>query len=159
GTRRLCIRPYPKELEMPFRLPDGRNMLLRPIRPEDEPALQRAFDRMSPQEIRNRFLGPMKVLSHAQAARYSQLDYDRDMAFALVDPAEGEHEIHAIARLSGDADNRDAEYAILVLRHLAGQGVGTRLMQHLIDYARQHGIARIYGTVLADTHATLSVCM
>lgn len=158
GTRRLCIRPYPKELEMPFRLPDGRNMLLRPIRPEDEPALQRAFDRMSPQEIRNRFLGPMKVLSHAQAARYSQLDYDRDMAFALVDPAEGEHEIHAIARLSGDADNRDAEYAILVLRHLAGQGVGTRLMQHLIDYARQHGIARIYGTVLADNHAMLSVC-
>lgn len=157
-SRRLCIRPYPRELETPFQLPDGRRMLLRPIRPEDEPALQRAFDRMSPEEIRNRFLGPVKVLSHAQAARYSQLDYDRDMAFALVDPAEGEREIHAIARLSADADNREAEYAILVLRHLAGQGVGTRLMRHLIEYARSHGIERIYGTVLADNRAMLTVC-
>lgn len=154
GAQRLCIRPYPKELETAFELHDGRRMLLRPIRPEDEPALQRVFDRMTPEERRNRFLGPMKVLSHAQAARYSQLDYDRDMAFALVDDGE----IHAIARLSADPDNVSAEYAILVLKHLAGQGVGTRLMRHLIDYARKRGIGEIYGEVLAENRAMLAVC-
>lgn len=155
---RLCIRPYPKELETLFELPDGRKMLLRPIRPEDEPALQRAFDRMTPEERRNRFLGPMKVLSHAQAARYSQLDYDRDMAFALVEQKAGADEIHAIARLSADPDNVSAEYAILVLKHLAGQGVGKRLMQHLIEYAKRHGIGEIYGTVLSENTPMLKVC-
>ncbi|HEX7029072.1 MAG TPA: bifunctional acetate--CoA ligase family protein/GNAT family N-acetyltransferase [Gammaproteobacteria bacterium] len=158
GSERLCIRPYPKELETVFELHDGRKLLLRPIRPEDEPALQRMFDRMTPEEKRNRFLGPVKVLSHAQAARYSQLDYDRDMAFALVDPAEGEREIHAIVRLSADADNASGEYAILVLRHLAGHGVGTRLMQHLIDYAKRRGIDTLYGEVLAENRSMLAIC-
>jgi len=155
---RVCIHPYPKELETDFNLPGGRRLLLRPIRPEDEPALQRAFDHMTPEERRNRFLGPMKVLSHAQAARYSQLDYDRDMAFALVDPDVVGADIHAIARLSADSDNVSAEYAILVLHELAGKGVGTRLMQHLIDYAHHKGIREIYGEVLAENRAMLAVC-
>ena len=158
GSERLCIRPYPKELETTFELHDGRRMLLRPIRPEDEPALQRMFDRMTPEEKRNRFLGPMKVLSHAQAARYSQLDYDRDMAFALVDPEEGEQEIHAVVRLSADPDNVSGEYAILVLKDLAGHGLGTRLMRHLVDYAKRRGIGEIYGEVLAENASMLAVC-
>ncbi len=158
GASRLCIRPYPRELETDFELPDGRRLLLRPIRPEDEPALQRAFDRMSPEERRNRFLGSMKVLSHAQAARYSQLDYDRDMAFALVEPGKPGSDIHGIARLSADPDNASAEYAILVLSEIAGQGVGMRLMRHLIEYARAHGIGEIYGEVLADNRAMLAIC-
>lgn len=155
---RMSIRPYPKELETDFVLPDGRTMLLRPIRPEDEPVLQKVFDRMTPEERRNRFLGPMKVLSHAQAARYTQLDYDRDMAFALIERRGDEYDIHAVARLSSDPDNVSAEYAILVLRDLAGQGIGTRLMQHLIAYAAKAGIIEIYGEVLAENRAMLAVC-
>lgn len=156
--QRLSIRPYPKELETFFDMPDGRKLLLRPIRPEDEPALQRVFDAMSPEERRNRFLGPMKVLSHAQAARYSQLDYDRDMAFALIDSHGRDYDICGIARLSADADNVAAEYAVLVPAPLAGHGIGTRLMQHLIQFAQQRGIGEIYGEVLAENRAMLEVC-
>jgi acetyltransferase len=159
GSERLAIRPYPQELEETIRLKDGREMLLRPVRPEDEPAIQRVFDRMTPEEKRLRFMGPMKVLSHAQAARYSQLDYARDMALALVEQrGHADYDIHAVVRLSADSDNRAAEYAILVLKEMAGQGLGSYLMKKIIAYARQQGIGEIYGEVLAENSAMLGIC-
>lgn len=134
-------------------------MLLRPVRPEDEPAIQRVFDRMTPEEKRLRFMGPMKVLSHAQAARYSQLDYARDMALALIEQrGHADYDIHAVVRLSADSDNRAAEYAILVLKEIAGQGLGSYLMKKIIAYARQQGIGEIYGEVLAENSVMLGIC-
>ena len=159
GSERLAIRPYPQELEETVTLKDGREMLLRPILPEDEPAVQRVFDRMTPEERRLRFMGPMKVLSHAEAARYTQLDYARDMALAVVEEREhDDYDIHAIVRLSADADNRSAEYAILVLKDIAGQGLGTFLMKKIIAYARSQGIEEIYGEVLAENAGMLAIC-
>jgi acetyltransferase len=72
GTARLAIRPYPKELEETVKLADGRVLLLRPIRPEDEPELREAFSRLTPEEIRLRFFVPMKTLDHVTAARFTQ---------------------------------------------------------------------------------------
>ncbi|MDX1444068.1 MAG: bifunctional acetate--CoA ligase family protein/GNAT family N-acetyltransferase [Gammaproteobacteria bacterium] len=159
GSERLAIRPYPQELEETVTLKDGREMLLRPIRPEDEPVLQRVFDRMTAEERRLRFMGPMKVLSHAQAARYTQLDYDRDMALVIVDErSHDDYDIHAVVRLSADSDNRKAEYAILVLQDIAGQGLGSFLMKKIIAYAREQGIGEIYGEVLEDNSAMLAIC-
>lgn len=156
---RLPIRPYPTELEETVHRPDGSEWLLRPIRPEDEPALQRMFRRMTPEEVRLRFMGPLKTLSHAQAARYSQLDYDREMALALFGPGrEGADEIAGIVRISADPDNIRAEYAILVLGAYKGQGLGTFLMQRIIRYARERGIGEIYGSVLSENAAMLALC-
>jgi len=67
GTERLAIRPYPKEREETIPLGDGRSLLLRPIRPEDEPSLQSAFAKLTPEEVRLRFFVPMRTLSHMAA--------------------------------------------------------------------------------------------
>ena len=151
---RLAIRPYPRELEQEVALNDGRSFMLRPVRPEDEPALLRGFQRLSEEEIRQRFFVPMKVLPHVTAARFTQIDYDREMAFVLAEHgAPGAADIHAVARLVADPDNRAAEFAIIVERALSGLGLGSQLMRRLIDYARSRGIAELWGDVLADNAA------
>ncbi len=147
----LAIRPYPKELEERIALEDGRELLLRPIVPEDEPALDRAFARLDPDEIRQRFLQPMRTLNHIMAARFTQLDYDREMALVLADAGiPGKQDIHAVVRLSADPDNAQAEFAIIVLHHLAGRGLGKLLMERILDYARARGIGLVWGVTLHD---------
>jgi acetyltransferase len=156
--RRLAIRPYPKKLEEDIRLGDGRALLLRPIRPEDEPALIAAFHRLSPQSVRLRFFAPMKELSHEAAVRLTQLDYDRQMALVLAEPGPaGVAEIHGVARLGADPDNEEAEFAIVVGDDMAGKGIGTLLMRRLIDYARRRGLKKLFGHVLAENHAMLAL--
>jgi acetyltransferase len=156
--RRLAIRPYPKELEEEVRLADGRAFLLRPIRPEDEPALVGAFHRLSPQSVRLRFFAPMKELSHEAAVRLTQLDYDRQMALVLAEhgPA-GVAAIHGVARIGADPDNDKAEFAVVVGDDMAGKGVGTLLMRRLIDYARRRGLNEMFGHVLSENQAMLSL--
>lgn len=154
----LAIRPYPKELEERITLQDGRELLLRPIVPEDEPALDRAFARLDPDEIRNRFLQPMRTLNHIMAARFTQLDYDREMALVLADAGiPGKQDVHAVVRLSADPDNAQAEFAIIVLHHLAGQGLGKLLMQRILDYARSRGIGTVWGVTLRDNQRMRSL--
>ncbi len=84
ADKRLAIRPYPKKLEETITLADNTLLLLRPIRPEDGPALQELHSRLSPEEIRFRFLHPMKTLSPNLSARLTQIDYDREMALVLT---------------------------------------------------------------------------
>jgi acetyltransferase len=147
----LAIRPYPKELEEPITLKDGRQMLLRPIVPEDEPALNRAFARLDPDEIRNRFLQPMRTLNHIMAARFTQIDYDREMALVLTEEGiPGQRDIHAVVRLSADPDNEQAEFAIIVQHQFAGQGLGRLLMERILAYARSRGIGTVWGVTLRD---------
>lgn len=156
---RLAIRPYPKELEEEVTLADGRRLWLRPIRPEDEPALRAAFATLSAHEVKMRFFAPMKTLSHMAAARFSQIDYDREMALILTEHGTaGRSPIHAVVRLIADPDNERAEYAIIVHSDLTGQGLGTRLMRRIIDYARERGIGEIFGDVLRENQAMLKVC-
>ena len=160
AAARLAICPYPRELEQEFTLDDGRAFVLRPIRPEDEPALLRGFERLSEDEVRARFFVPMKTLPHVTAARFTQIDYDREMAFVLVERgvAPGTAEIHAVVRLVADPDHRAAEFAIVVERKLSGLGLGSRLLRRIIDYARSRGIGEVYGDVLPDNGVMLSLC-
>ena len=159
GTERLAIRPYPKELEETIRLGDGRELILRPIVPEDEPALQKAFEKLSLDEVRLRFFTPMKTLSHMMAARFTQLDYDRDMALILAEPGiPGRSDIFGVARISADPDNERAEYAIIVRHDMTGLGLGLLLMRRIIDYAKNRGIGEIYGDVLRDNRTMLKMC-
>jgi acetyltransferase len=147
----LAIRPYPKEMEERVTLRDGRRLLLRPIVPEDEPALNRAFATLDPDEIRNRFLQPLRTLHHMLAARFTQLDYDREMALVLTeDGIPGKQDIHAVVRLSADPDNEEAEFAIIVHHDMAGQGLGRLLMDRILAHARARGIGMVWGVTLRD---------
>lgn len=154
---RLVIRPYPRELEYAV-VVEGAPLLVRPIRPEDEPALQTAVEGLTQQEIRLRFFAPIKTLTHATAARFTQLDYDRDMALVLATPAGTEPAvIFGLAQLSVDPDFEHAEYAVFVRHDMQGKGVATLLSCRLIDYARSRGIGEIYADILNDNTAMLGL--
>jgi len=159
GADRLAIRPYPKELEETIRLGDGRTLLLRPIRPEDEPSLQSAFARLTPDEVRLRFFVPMSTLSHVIAARFTQIDYDREMALILTESGiAGTTDIFGVARIIADPDNERAEYAIIVRHDMTGMGLGVLLMRRLLDYAQLRGIREIFGEVLQENRTMLKLC-
>jgi acetyltransferase len=156
---RLAIRPYPVELEEELRLPGGRTLLFRPIRPEDEPMLKRAFERLTPEETRFRFLVPQKSFSHLAMARFTQIDYDRDMVMVLTERGPGDTtEIHAITQINVRPRDSTAEFAILVEERVKGLGLGPFMLERIIDYARARGIEEIYGDVLADNATMLKLC-
>ncbi len=156
---RLAIRPYPPELEQEVRLADGTALRLRPIRPEDEAALQRLFDRLSPETIRMRFFHPMKRLTHSMAAPLTQIDYDREMAFVLIDRCSARiADIHGVVRLSADPDGEKAEFAVVVEDFMTARGIGRMLMGQIIDYAGARGIRELFGDVLTDNSRMLDLC-
>ncbi|MBX3499972.1 MAG: bifunctional acetate--CoA ligase family protein/GNAT family N-acetyltransferase [Alphaproteobacteria bacterium] len=151
-ARALAIRPYPRGLERRETLRGERAFLLRPIRPEDEGALQTFGRRLDREDIRMRFFAPLAHLTHELAARLTQIDYDRQMAFVALG---GEGEIWGVVRLSADPDNVGAEFAIIVRSDLKGSGLGRLLMARIIGYARQRGLARLEGLVLRENDAML----
>lgn len=154
--RRFCISPYPKELEHAEEVAGMGEMLLRPIKPEDAPALERFFAQLSPEDIRLRFFTAMRVLPPALRARLTQIDYDREMAFVLFDKTSGE--LLGGSRYSADPDNTRAEFAVSVRSDLKGHGLGTLLMQRLIAYAKKRGTGELVGDVLAENTRMLALC-
>ncbi|WP_054698937.1 bifunctional acetate--CoA ligase family protein/GNAT family N-acetyltransferase, partial [Desulfosarcina cetonica] len=159
ANQRLAICPYPTELEQTIRLPDGLQLLLRPIRPEDEPAFQRLFASLSPEDVRLRFLHPMKMLPKNLAARLTQIDYDREMALVLTENHGRKNgELFGVVRFSADPDLERAEFAILLGKEKTGLGLGPMLMRRILDYARGRGIKQIFGEVLNDNRPMLALC-
>jgi len=156
GAQRLAIRPYPKELESDAKLRDGTALRLRPIRPEDEPALMEFVSRMAPEDARLRFFTPMKGLSHEMAARLTQIDYDREVAL-VVEPA-GTKEIWGVVRYAADPDMERAEYAITVRSDMKGQGLGYLLMSRMLEIASDRGLSEIFGSVMRENEPMLKMC-
>jgi acetyltransferase len=148
--RRLAIRPYPKNLEEPFDLPSGRRVLLRPIRPEDEPAHKEFIKRLAPEDVYFRFFGMVKDLPHSELARLTQIDYDREMAFIATAKGDGGPETLGVVRTITDPDNERAEFAIIVRSDLKGQGLGRKLLDKMIGYCRSRGTAEMVGQVLSE---------
>jgi acetyltransferase len=154
GVARLAIRPYPDGLEEEVRLRTGETVLLRPIRPEDEPAHAAFFDKLDPEDVRLRFFSVLKRPDHTALARLTQIDYDREMCFiANRATADGGAETLGEARALADPDNECAEYAVIVRSDMQGAGLGEALMDKLIGYARVRGIRELWGTVLAENRA------
>ncbi len=156
---RLAIVPYPRELERPFKLPDGTRCLLRPIRAEDEIPMREAFKALSPENRYMRLFQTLTELPHELAARATQIDYDREMAFVLAeDKPAGEAALYGGVRLTCDANRDIGEFAITVIDSFAGRGIGRRLMEIIIDYARSISIREIVGDVLRTNQPMLALC-
>jgi acetyltransferase len=157
GAQRLAIRPYPRELEQVIDF-HGAPLLLRPIRPEDEPAHRILFQKLHPEDIRFRFFGALREPVHSELARYTQIDYEREMAFiATRDDAAGAPETLGVARVVSDPDNAVAEFAIVVRSDMKGLGLGSALLSKLIEYSRRRGTAKLVGNVLAENAAMLKL--
>lgn len=154
GHDRLAIRPYPSGLEETIELRDGEKVLLRPIRPEDEPAHADFVSRVSAEDYRLRFFSPMRSLPHSEMARFTQIDYEREMAFiATRSGPEGHPETLGVVRAITDPDNQRAEFAVLVRTDMKGQGLGELLMRKIIAYCRQRGTREIVGDILRENQA------
>ncbi len=154
GHDRLAIRPYPSGLEETIALRNGEQVLLRPIRPEDEPTHQEFVRRVSAEDFRLRFFSPMRSLPHAEMARFTQIDYEREMAFIATRlTAGGQPETLGVVRAITDSDNQRAEFAVLVRSDIKGQGLGEALMRKIIAYCRQRGTAEIFGDILRENQA------
>lgn len=147
---RLAIRPYPSALEERVQLA-GCELLLRPIRPEDGQRLMAFYAGASPADMRLRFFMARREVPHSELARYSQIDYDREMAFiALAPQASGGHAMVAEARAVCDPDNLRAEFAIQVTSGWQGKGLGRLLLDKLTAYLRERGTAEVVGQCLQE---------
>ncbi len=157
AAQRLAISPYPKQLERICDLPDGRSLLIRPILPEDEPELKELIRRMPLEDVRMRFFQPLRELPHEMAARLTQLDYEREMAFVVTEPNSlpGKGKIWGAVRCNADPNLEKAEYAILIDRAMTGLGMGPMLMRYIIDHAKRLGIKELYGEVLRENESML----
>jgi acetyltransferase len=145
---RLAIRPYPRELEDWVQW-QGQALLVRPIRPEDAPAHLAFFDALTPDDVRYRMFVRVRELTASQLARFTQIDYDREMAFVATRPgAGGADETLAVGRVVADPDNVSAEFAVTVRSDLKGTGLGMLMMEKLIAYCRRRGTREIVGEVL-----------
>ena len=153
---RLAVRPYPAELERRMTLEDGRQVLLRPIRPEDAGAVARTFGRLSADDARFRLFAPLRELPIELVARLTQIDYDREMALVAEDPA-SPGELLGGARVSMEPDGRRAEFAVTVRTDGQGHGLGRCTLEAVLDYARQRGVEEVWGTILADNHRMLGL--
>jgi len=156
GHPRFAIRPYPKEWERRTELRDETKILVRPVRPEDEPLYGPFFAAVTQQDLRLRFFAPVKEFGHTFIVRFTQIDYARAMAFIAIEESSGN--MLGVVRLHADANYERGEYAILVRSDLKGRGLGYLLMQMIIEYARAEGLKTIEGQVLAENTAMLAMC-
>jgi acetyltransferase len=149
GFRRFAIRPYPKELEQRL-IWQGQPLLIRPIRPEDETTLGNLISSLDPEDARMRFFGAMRSLPRSQLARFTQIDYDREMALVAIEVgSDGVERSLGEVRVVADPDNLVADFAIVVRSDIKGKGLGRLLLASIIDYSRRRGTGELRGETLA----------
>ncbi|HDS16980.1 MAG TPA: GNAT family N-acetyltransferase, partial [Proteobacteria bacterium] len=158
APRHLVIAPYPNEYEFQDRLRDGREIIIRPIRPEDEALHHELFNSLSRESNYYRFFSYRRHLSHEQAARFTQIDYDREIAIIALLEEKGSLRSIGVNRLSYLARLDKHEFAIVVADEFQGLGVGRILMQRLFEIARDRHIQQIYGVVLSENLKMIDFC-
>jgi len=161
---RSAIRPYPTEYISRGELLDGEPIVIRPIRPEDEPAMVAFHGALSEQSVRMRYMAGLKLderTTHERLVRICFTDYDRELALVVErQAAAGERQIVALGRLSRERVRgaTGAEFSLLVADTWQGQRVGGQLLSRLIEVARQEGIGRIYADVLESNVRMQRLC-
>jgi acetyltransferase len=151
----LAIRPYPAGWDGEFARGDA-TFHIRPIKPSDIGLYGDFITKVSPDDLRLRFLAPRRGFSDEMLKRLTQLDYDRDIAFVALEKPGGA--LAGVVRLSCDPDRIVGEYGLLVRTDLQGLGLGRALLRHVIEYAKTEGISRIEGVILSENDKMLDMC-
>jgi acetyltransferase len=146
----------PTEREERHRLKDGSEIVVRPIRPDDEPLIVELHEAHSEHTIRMRFFGMVRHLSRESLTRLVRLDPDRELALAALHAgADGRPHIIGVSRYHMHQGTDDAEFAVVVTDAWQGKGVGSYLMRRLSDCARQRGVNCLHGEVLRENESML----
>lgn len=144
----LVIAPYPVEDESHIIGAGGRRIFIRPVKPEDVPLIIKLFNTLSQETIYHRFFGHIKELNPEMLARFTQIDYDREVALVALDEDSGPDTMIGVARIIGDADGRSGEFAVLVGDAWQGGGIGFKLLGRCLELAEKQGFSTVYGITL-----------
>ena len=148
GYRHMAIHPYPVELVGTVALKDGTTLPVRPIMPEDAEHERAFVHRLSDESRYFRFFYQLHELTPAMLARFTQVDYDRELALVVLSPTPKGEQFIAVARYIANPDHESAEFAIVVADEWQNRGVARKLMERLIAAAKMRGFLRLRGSVL-----------
>lgn len=153
----MAIMPYPVHMVSDVSLNNGEVVTIRPVRPEDAQMQQEFVRSLSDESRYNRYMSSIKQLSQAMLVRFTQLDYDREMALAMTSEVDGVEQQHAVARFITDPDNESCEFALEVADSWQGKGIGFLMMNALFDAAREQGLKIMRGEVLVGNKGMLKL--
>jgi acetyltransferase len=152
----LAVRPYPEEYVAERTLKDGTTVILRPIKPEDEPMWHELLGSCSTQSLWFRFSYLFKQTTHEMASRYCFIDYDREMGIVAEVEEEGQRKLIAVGRLVADADHEAAEYAVIVADRWHGHGLGGLMTDYCCEIAKPWGVTKIVAEVSKENTRMLA---
>lgn len=152
----LAIRPYPDQFKTEVTLKDGLRLLLRPIRPEDEPMWHAMLAACSPETIRARFRYLLKRTTHEFATRFCFVDYDREMAIVAELDDHGERKLAGVGRLVADSNHENAEFAVLVADPWQNRGLGSALTKYCLQVAEEWGLQSVVAETDFNNHRMLA---
>jgi acetyltransferase len=156
--RHLVISPYPgKKYSKTLTLKTGEVITLRPVRPEDEPALARMLQGVSDDSLYMRFFGYIPQITHAWLIRFTHIDYDREMAIVAEISRGASRELVGSVRIIEDTWRETAEYSILIADQFQGRGLGNLMTDYIIDIARDRKINKIVASVLSQNTAMIKL--
>ncbi|MGA2247459.1 MAG: bifunctional acetate--CoA ligase family protein/GNAT family N-acetyltransferase [Verrucomicrobiota bacterium] len=158
-----AIRPYPIQYSTPWKLKNKAPVLIRPIRPEDEPLIIKFHESLSEESVYNRYFSALKLsqrVAHDRLVRICFNDYDREIALVaeLKVPKGEPKKILGVGRLSKQHNPGEAEFAVLVSDEWQRQGLGCELLRRMIEIGRDEKLKHLSGAVLADNHAMQHIC-
>lgn len=157
----LAIQPYPQQYQGRLVARNGEVLTLRPIRPEDEPRMVAFHRTLSEQSVFTRYAGMLRLeqrVAHERLARICFIDYAREIALVAEHPGVDGGEIVGVGRLTRLPGTQDGEFAMLISDRMQCQGLGSQLLQRLVDIGREWGLARIVADILARNTPMQRVC-
>jgi acetyltransferase len=157
APRHLIISPYPNQYESDLLLRDGTPVLLRPIKPEDESLVYRLLQSCSEQTIYFRYFHRIRKFTRELLIRFTQNDYDREIALIAVGQPPGPPVMLGVVRLVMTPNREEGEFAILVGDPWQGKGLGATLMELIIGVAKDCGVHYLYGDVLLENEPMLAM--
>jgi acetyltransferase len=147
----------------PWLLEDSTEVLIRPIRPEDEPMMASFHATLSERSVYLRYFHMLPLdarIDHKRLTRICFIDYAREMVLVAerLDPTSGEREILAVGRLIREENAKEAEFAVLISDRFQGHGLGTELLKRLIEIARADGLERVTADILGENRQMIEIC-
>ncbi|TAK43289.1 MAG: bifunctional acyl-CoA synthetase/GNAT family N-acetyltransferase [Betaproteobacteria bacterium] len=154
----MAIHPYPAKFVRTWQRPDGQVITLRPIRPEDAAIEQEFVKGLSDESRYFRFMNTLRELTPMMLVRFTQIDYEREMAFVAVIEESGREVEIGVVRYITNPDGDTCEFALVVADAWQRHGLGRRLMELLIEVARARGLSVMLGHILANNRGMLELC-
>lgn len=153
----LVISPYPSEAETHLVTEEGYRLFIRPVRPEDATLFTDFFKMLSSKTIYHRFFSHIKELSPQMLARFTQIDYDREIALVALEDESPAERMVGVARIIGDPDGKHGEFSVVVGDPWHGKGIGSNLLMKCLSIAENRGFQEVHGIVLRENRSMLAL--